>query len=114
MLIKGLIVTQDKLEEITLKNAVCIGELTQIAKQTSEDTDKMLRHMDKLAPFKEKIEHLSVKVGEHDELLEVLSPVVFITQYPKLAALMLLGVYALSMAEVRSAVAALFTFTGVA
>lgn len=55
--------TQEKLEEIAIKNAESIAALTVIASNTSQDVDKLVKHMDDALPLHAKVSNLERRTG---------------------------------------------------
>ena len=100
--------TQDRLEDITMKNAESIAELATIAKQTSKDTDKLLTHMDEMMPCREKVEAMDSRIEgkfkDYDKKFELLNLYMFLAKYPKVAVLTVLGTYALTIKEIRDVI----------
>jgi hypothetical protein len=51
-------VQPEDVEKLSIENMQQIATLTQIAESTSNDVDKLVRHMDKALPIIEKVESL--------------------------------------------------------
>ena len=67
--------TQDKIEELMIKNTVAIGELVVLAKNTTDDVDKLVQKMETYVKH-EKVEDIEKKI-------EILKPFIVMATYKK-------------------------------
>ena len=98
---------QEKLIEMTVQNAVAIGQLTEISKRTSEDVDKMIKHSEKLqnltvehSKILGRVGHLESKVSSDRKQIDIIYTIM---KYPKTAVLVLALSYTFTIYEVRTA-----------
>jgi len=52
----------DDLENLAIKNTQSISTLTEIAKNTSKDVDKLVKHMDAVLPVATRVDNLNARV----------------------------------------------------
>lgn len=95
---------------LTVDNAKNIATLTEVSRRTSEDVDKLIRHADKFEKMQTEHNHILGRLGHLENQVKEdrkrIDLVYTIMRYPKLTAIVFVGVYSMTIYEIRTAVLA--------
>ena len=95
--------TPERIEEMSIANTVAIARLAEVSTQTSQDVDKIIKHLEESKPLRGEVEALVDRVEDLEGTVvrkfDVLNPVFTILRYPKLALASIVGLYVMTYSQ---------------
>ena len=101
-------ISEEKLMQMTVDNALAIATLTEVSKRTSEDIDKLIKHTDKFHQMQQEHSTILGKIGHLENTVSIdkrkLKWIYAIAEYPKISISIAVTTYMFALKDVRDAV----------
>ncbi len=95
---------QDRLEELTFANSLAIKEILGAVELTNQNVNRLSNDIENTMCSKNHCDDMFDRTSSLESKMKELSPFIVMVRFPKATLLMFIGLYALTIKEIRTPV----------